>query len=322
MRVRDRVRAFSGPTAALLSLALALAPMPAAASGPAPAPASEAEANSEANPEANPDGGPDAELLGRTGELFMAGQSKFDTSDFEGAIELWTAAYNLLPATPEYAPMRGTLSISLANAQVEAYRIDKDIEHLRTADDLFTRYLDGLDADDESNRAAIQAEQEKFRPELARAEAERVEREREASEREAQAREEVARKAATERAKKDDWADTASARRFRRVTYTGGALIGVGGLWVGIMLAGMGIGTAADRRGRELGPNASEEDYARNLQDGQAGNGLAWASGFLAGLFIIAGTGMVVGGHVRRKKDLQRMGVSIGPGSLTLRGRF
>jgi hypothetical protein len=303
----------------LVSLALALAPVTpvhARTLGPEPEPAEENAEGEDAS------AGPDAELLGKTGELFMAGQSKFDTADYEGAIELWTAAYNLLPATPEYAPMRGTLSISLANAQVEAYRIDKDVEHLRTADDLFTRYLEGLDADDEENRAAVQAEQDKIRPELERAEAEQKQREREAAEREAQAREEVARKAATERAAKDDWADTKSARRFRRMTYTGGALIGVGGVWVGIMLAGMGIGAAADRRGAELGPGASDEDYERNLQDGRAGNGLAWASGFLAGVFAITGAGMVIGGHVRRKKDLQRMGLSIGPGSLTLRGRF
>ncbi len=303
------------PLAGFLGVLLSLPGTPVLAQGPEAAPAADAEP---------PEAGPDADLLMKTGELFMAGQTKFDTSDFEGAIDMWTAAYNLLPPTADYAPMRGTLSISLANAQVEAYRIDKDVEHLRTADDLFTRYLDTLDPDDEENRAAVQAEQEKIKPELEQAEAAEAERERKAREREEAAREQIAREAAKTRVAKDDMGDSKSARRFRRVTYTGGAVIGVGGLWVGIMLAGMGIGAASDRRGEELleDPNATDEDYERLRQDGLGGNGLAWASGFIAGLFILTGTGMVIGGHVRRKRDLKRLGLSLGPTSLRLEGRF
>lgn len=302
---------------ALVGLSLALAPVaPVHAQAPAEDPAEDSGEDTPA--------GPDPQLLENTGELFMAGQGKFDTSDFEGAIELWTAAYNLLPNEPAYAPIRATLLISLANAQVEAYAIDKDAGHLRTADDLFTRYLDSLDPEDEENRAAVEAEQAKIRPTLEQAEKDEQEREAQAHEREAAAREEVARSAAQEREQKSDLADTQSAKRFRAMRVTGGALMGVGGVFVGLMFAGMGLGAAADNRGEEaaLDPETSEAQLEQHLQDGLNGNRLAWTGGIMAGIFVLTGAGVLIGAHSRRRKDLERLDMSLGPRGFVLRGRF
>src|SRR5690349_14923636 len=62
--------------------------------------------------------------LERVGALVEAGQTRFDTADFAGAIELWTEAYAALPDEPAYSKRRNVLAYQIARACAEAYTLD------------------------------------------------------------------------------------------------------------------------------------------------------------------------------------------------------
>jgi hypothetical protein len=77
----------------------------------------------------DPEPGPDTEAR----ELFEQGQAKYDTHDYDGAIEAFTAAYARAEQI-EDSTVRdeavARLGFNLARAHVSAYDIDHDDEHL------------------------------------------------------------------------------------------------------------------------------------------------------------------------------------------------
>src|SRR5690349_15875727 len=58
--------------------------------------------------------------------MFRKGQAKYETADFNGAIDLWTEAYALVESTPETASIKALLLFNLAQAHVKAYELDED----------------------------------------------------------------------------------------------------------------------------------------------------------------------------------------------------
>lgn len=75
--------------------------------------------------------------------LFQTGQAKYDTHDFLGAIEAFTAAYAVAESIPD--PQRRDLALArlrynLARAHVYAYDIDRQGEHLELARRLIADY--------------------------------------------------------------------------------------------------------------------------------------------------------------------------------------
>lgn len=110
-----------------VSLATATAaiavPQPAAArTEPAPAPA----ANNEA-------------ALAESRSLYEEGKAKFDTFDYNGAVDLWTKAYAKLPA--DAAGVRNAMVYNIATAQEKAFDVDKELLHLRQAVLLLESYV-------------------------------------------------------------------------------------------------------------------------------------------------------------------------------------
>ncbi len=113
-------------------MAPAMTPTAWAGTGPQPAPEpSKAPAADEA-------------ALEEARKLYDEGKARFDTFDYEGAVETWTQAYAKLP--PTEAAIRNRMVYNIATAQEKAFELDNDIQHLRAAVKLLESYLDNYKA--------------------------------------------------------------------------------------------------------------------------------------------------------------------------------
>lgn len=74
-------------------------------------------------------------------ELHAQGRARYETLDYEGAIELWTRAYANIPAKEAYREIRNELVYNIATAREKAYDVDGDIKHLKRAKGLLEKYL-------------------------------------------------------------------------------------------------------------------------------------------------------------------------------------
>ena len=77
--------------------------------------------------------------LAESRALYDEGKAKFDTFDFEGAVDLWTKAYAKLPESE--TGVRNAMVYNIATAQEKAYEVDKDVQHLRQAVLLLDQYV-------------------------------------------------------------------------------------------------------------------------------------------------------------------------------------
>jgi len=82
------------------------------------------------------------EVVEEAARLHREGKARFETLDYEGAIELWTQAYAKLPPTDENREIRNELAYNIATAQEKAYEVDGDVTHLRRAKGLLEHYLE------------------------------------------------------------------------------------------------------------------------------------------------------------------------------------
>ena len=117
MRARSIVQRLVSPAlaAALASPTIAatsLAPTVAVAAAPAPA-------------------NDDDAALAEARAMFERGRAKYDTFDYEGAIDLWQQAMQKVPESQ--AGVRNAMVYNIALAQEKAYDVDKDVAHLRQA---------------------------------------------------------------------------------------------------------------------------------------------------------------------------------------------
>ena len=76
--------------------------------------------------------------------MFRKGQAKYETADYNGAIDLWTEAYALVDSTPETASIKALLLYNLAQAHVKAYELDEDDIHLKQAQQLLQSFRNNL----------------------------------------------------------------------------------------------------------------------------------------------------------------------------------
>lgn len=111
----------------LTLLSTSLAGGPTAASPPTTATATATEPTATATRE---------DPQARVGALINAGQALFDTADYAGAIDHWTAAYARLPDAPHLAAARNLLAYQIAQAHIEAFAVDPQTSHLRKAERL------------------------------------------------------------------------------------------------------------------------------------------------------------------------------------------
>ncbi len=118
--------------------------------------------------------------------------------------------------------------------------------------------------------------------------------------------------------------DAADARRARTLTIAGAVTTGVGGLFLGMMTAGLVVGRNAEKDGEArtqaaiaAGTPLSESDPALQslVSRGKLGNGLAIAGGVLATVAVATGVSLLVLG-LRARKSPPRAAIApaLGPG--------
>jgi len=276
-------------------------------------------------------------VLDRVSKLAQDGQTRFETADFAGAIELWTNAYAELPDDPKYSKRRNVLAYQIAKACIEAYTLDpKQLVYLRKAERLFDNYLATIDAKDKTTREKVEGTLTELREKIRLAE------EREAAA-EAAAREEASANAATaaqaDDRERDDTAaqqqaavrrDAAGhdAKRSRRLMITGGVILGAGAALLGVMGYGLSWGARVDRDGAKLKTDGvtDPQPYSDLRADGFTANKLAITTAAIGGTLLVVGLGLLVGGATGLKRARRDLAVAPswhpGGAGLTLVGRF
>lgn len=253
----------------------------------------------------------DRKLLNEVSALAAEAQTRFETADYAAAIELWTQAYAALPAEPAYEKRRNGLAYLIAQACVEAYALDPQLVYLRKAERLFEQYLETIKAEDA--RAKVKGTLDELRGKIRAAEEkeaaaqEAARREREAGDAaEAGRQEEQARAAARRVAAERD------ARVGRRLTIGGGALVGAGGLALGLMTYGLVRGRGLDREGDDArGEGVMDLEFYRDLiADGVTANRIAIVGGALGGLLVVAGVALIGAGAARQRRARRELAVS------------
>jgi MYXO-CTERM domain-containing protein len=279
------------------------------------------------------------DVLAHVGELFRSGQDRFETSDFAGAIEKWTQAYEELPDGPEHQAIRAMLLANLAQAHVEAHAIDKDLEHLRRADGLFVSYLAMIDPEDVQTHDTIEAERRRIAGMLEQAQEQQREQERAARsetepERAEPERAEPERAEPAPRRRTDE--PLPIGRRDRGVAeYTKWerAMVIGGGVTLTFAVGLTGATTAflwlrneEEKRGFAASRNPATSGAALRDIDQSAirFHRLAISTGTASGVLAAIGLGLV-GAAVahRRRRPSNRTTVGLGPGgTLVVWGRF
>lgn len=255
--------------------------------------------------------------LVRAGELFSQGQDRFETSDFAGAIDLWTRAYENLPDGPELAATRALLLANIAQAHVEAYAIDHEIDHLRRADVLFEDYLAMVDPDDAETRATVQAEREKIaqaiaahdQEEAARRQAEQNARQEEARRQARHARRQPA-------AKEDKGEPAARFNRSERAMILGGGLtlaFGIGTLGATGTFLWLRDEEEKDGRTAARQPSTTASELKDHRIRARRFNRLAISTGAASGVLTAIGLGLLGAARVHRVRRERRAVLGPGP---------
>ena len=279
---------------------------------PTPAQAAPAE-----EPAAAPAEAPNAEAI------FRRGQAKYETADYNGAIELWTEAYALVDSTPENASIKALIIYNLAQAHLEAFDLDQDTIHLKQALRLLESYRKNLDLLYEDTEA-IAAERQTVDDRIAELEAAIAEAEAE-PEPEPDEPDEPPPPADPS----TDPGPVDAPPSGKALVITGGVLLGLGAAMLGTGIAGGLIGASANDISELMpGDTAGREDQ---FALGRAANGMAFLGYVGGGVFIATGAALL-GVGVKRNKQRARAGVAglrlsptINPGrggGLTISGRF
>ena len=252
----------------------------------------------------------------RAKSLYEQGKNRFDTADYDAAIELWTEAYGALPNTPDAAPIKAALIYNIATAQERAYAIDKDITHLRRAAILVQQYADAIPAlygegeQAQAERDRVQERLEDLRTRIEEAEAAQPE-----PEAEPDAEDESIEHPFPEPVPSSDMQPDP---RTRPLIISGAVLAGLGVAMSGVMAGGLVMGSQAND-----GVPEDLEQRRDQFDKGRTGNTLAIASGVVAGVLVVTGATLLGVGLSRRRSPVA-VTPSVGPkwSGLSLSGRF
>lgn len=275
--------------------------------------------------------------LAKVSALAQQAQTRFETADYSGAIDLWTQAYATLPDEPAYAAQRSVLAYQIAQACVEAYAIDPNLVYLRKAERLFDSYRETIDPADKETAEDVQKTLDELREKIREAEARAaasgdaaVQAEIEAAERER------AEKAAREEAERRRQEEAAAgkrraglereARRYKGLTIAGAGVAAWGAAALGVMAFGLARGAKVDDRG-DAAVAAGDPDQAELQelrQQGTTANKLAIGFGAAGGALILTGVGLVAAGTAGYRRARRDLAVAPGwlPGGGTLSVRF
>lgn len=85
---------------------------------------------------------PSPEQMVEAEVLFRDGTVKYESADYDGAIESFTSALGIMTANHGDEATRLTLLYNIAMAHEKQFMIDQDVTHLRQAKTLYERYLE------------------------------------------------------------------------------------------------------------------------------------------------------------------------------------
>lgn len=246
---------------------------------------------------------------------YREGERLFQASDYGGAIERWTRAYASLPDLPDYAAYRGRVLFELAEAHLRAYEGDRDLAHVRRAEQLYTEYRRFIALEDEATAALLTNKRAAVleileaarREEEARREAELAATRRAEAERE-QLRQLALRDALATRELQR------TAKQRRSLFAAGGAVAAAGLPLLGAMSYGLYAGARVEQEGASVAAmwtaatdSVEKDALLGRLQElrveGQGANQLALGVGLAGGALLAIGvTLIVVGARSRGKK--------------------
>lgn len=288
----------SRPVALLLATALGGAPVTTMA---APAPEGET-AEVAANPEP----------LAEAQKLYERGRAKFETADYQAAVELWTEAYAQVPDNSDGAQIRVLLIFNIATARERAFDVTQDPAELRQAKILLGNFeksipaIYGEGAEADAERARVQEKVAALDERLAAYEA-------------SQEPDPVV---VTPPPEPDP--DPEPVEDNSRGLIIGGAVAaGIGVIGLGVMGAGLSIGASANDITdlEETDVQGRRDQFDR----GRTGNRLALVGGIGGGALLVTGAVLLALGLKRKKAG---GAVSLVPtanrnsAALMLRGRF
>ena len=217
--------------------------------------------------------------MARVASLINDGQVLFDTADFIGAIDRWTRAYATLPGAPDILTARNLLTYQIAQAHIEAHAIDGQPTHLRKAERLLSRYIEGLAPEEAEARLSAEELREDLRQRIATAPPPVV----------------IAEAPPPPPPRVD------APRRSNRLTLAAGITLGVGGaLLVGTIVAALG-GRSIDRYGeRAVVRGAQSAELDELLTRGTRANQAAIGTAVAGALLVTTGVALLITGRVRR----------------------
>ncbi|HEY0137781.1 MAG TPA: hypothetical protein VGB85_27035 [Nannocystis sp.] len=239
--------------------------------------------------------------MSRVASLINEGQALFDTADFIGAIDRWTKAYASLPDAPDIHTARNLLTYQIAQAHIEAHAIDGQPTHLRKAERLLSRYIEGLAPEEAEARASADELRDDLRQRIATAPPPVV----------------IAEAPPPPPPQLD------VPRRRSRLMLAGGITLGAGGaLLVGTLVAAL-EGQHIDRDGeRAVMRGAEDAELHELLSRGTRANQAAIGTAVAGALLVTTGVALLITGRMRRGP--LALAPSFGPGlvGMSFRTRF
>jgi hypothetical protein len=86
------------------------------------------------------EGAPEDPALTEVKALYKQGEIKFQTAEYEDALDLWVRAFGMLPDGEQTRGIRHALVYNIAGAHSRAYEVNRDPAHLRKAKILLENY--------------------------------------------------------------------------------------------------------------------------------------------------------------------------------------
>lgn len=249
--------------------------------------------------------------------LFSRGSSSYALSKYAESVTLFEESFLAAEKIEEVALRERVLQalrFNLARAHVKAYEIDHDVTRLRTALDLFDKYVDNgpeLESELETEQLSTQV-----REELARLSGAKEE----VKEEETESSEDVEAESFTGEEGQDEEGKAKSLR------VGGYVALGLGVASLGLMGGGMAMASSAKT---DYGNAGTQSAYDAALSQGKTGNVLAVSGAVAAGVLVSSGVALLVVGKRREGREgasASRIemvpGVGVAGAGMWLRGRF
>ena len=271
-------------------------------------PDQDGDADAEVDPDAEDTGEdePEDDSLSQASDMFYAGVTRYNAADYEGAIELWLAAYDLVEPTFDNRLIKAELIYNVARAQQQWFEIDDDVEHLRRSRAILQRFFGELDElyGDQSG-----LERDKVEEQIANVEQAITAWEEEQARREAELAERM-------RPKFDFEADAREAKRNKAMIGAGAGLTAIGLAGVGMLVTGIVLAGSATEASTDL--HLADDIPMREdvIFRGELGNGLLVTGSLAAGVFLTAGVPLLAaGGSAENKRKQRRANAGVDDGA-------